>query len=155
RHQHRPVPPPKFAFAPRGESRPRMGQALDSIVCAGGIVSGGHVERSMLGPQVRVNSWAAVEDSILFEGVEVGRHARIRRAIIDKDTRIPEGTQIGFDPDADRARRFVVTDTGLTVIGKLQSWPSSRRHEVGSSPSFLRRQESSKCSAILHYSDVS
>jgi glucose-1-phosphate adenylyltransferase len=122
RNYHKPVPPPKFVFAQRGEEHPRMGQALDSIVCAGSIVSGGQVERSILGPQVRVNSWASVEDSILFEGVDVGRHARIRRAIIDKDAHIPEGTEVGFDPDSDRARGFVVTDTGVTVIGKLQTW---------------------------------
>ena len=122
RNQHYAVPPPKFVFAQRGEDHPRKGEALDSIVCSGSIVSGGHVERSIIGPQVRVNSWASVEDSILFGGVDVGRHAQIRKAIIDKDARIPEGVEVGFDLEADRARGFVVTESGLTVIGKHHTW---------------------------------
>ena len=77
------LPPPKFVFAEKGQSA-RCGQALDSIVCQGCIVSGGQLERTILGPDSRINSYAHVEDSILFEGVNVGRHAKIRRAIIDK-----------------------------------------------------------------------
>lgn len=112
-------PPPKFVFAQQGE---RVGVALDSLVCPGSIVSGGHVERSILSHAVRVNSWARVEDSILFEGVTVGRHARIRRAIIDKGVQIPEGAEIGYDLDADRRRGFTVTDSGVVVLGKLDSF---------------------------------
>ncbi len=73
---------------------------------------GGQVERSILGPNVRVNSYAHVEDSILFEGVDIGRHARVRRAIIDKGVRIPPGTSIGYDPEQDRARGFTVSEGG-------------------------------------------
>ncbi len=118
RNYHPPTPPPKFVFAQRDSERPRLGEALDSIVCPGTIVSGGQVTGSILGPSVRVNSWAQVEDSILFEGVNVGRNAEVRRAIIDKGVRIPEGMQVGFDPEQDRARGFTVTDSGLTIIGK-------------------------------------
>lgn len=114
-----PNPPPKFVFAQTDGSQPRIGTALDSIVCNGSIVSGGRVERSILSPNVRVNSWAHVEDSILFEGVDVGRHAKIRRAIVDKGVSIPARDRIGYDPEADRARGFVVTDSGVVVIGKV------------------------------------
>ena len=82
------------------------------------ILSGGQVERSILGPNVRVNSFAAVEDSILLEGVDIGRHARVRRAIIDKGVRIPPGTHIGFDQEHDRARGFTVSEGGVVVIAK-------------------------------------
>jgi glucose-1-phosphate adenylyltransferase len=110
-------PPPKFVFAEPGQDA-RRGEAVDSVVCSGSIVSGGQVRRSILGPNVRVNSYAKVEDSIVFEGVDIGRHAHIRRAIIDKGVRIPPGTQIGFDPEQDRARGFTVTEKGITVIAK-------------------------------------
>ncbi|NQT40985.1 MAG: glucose-1-phosphate adenylyltransferase [Planctomycetes bacterium] len=110
-------PPPKFVFAEEGPLA-RRGQALDSIVCAGSIVSGGYAIRSILGPGTRVNSFAHVEDSILFEGVDVGRHAKVRRAIIDKGIRIPAGFEVGFDPQRDRARGLTVTERGVTVISK-------------------------------------
>ncbi len=110
-------PPPKFVFAEEG-SPARRGLALDSLVCPGSIVSGGQVERSILGTDTRVNSFATVEDSILFDQVEVGRYAKIRRTIIDKGVRIPEGFEIGFDPDLDRQRGFTVTDQDITVIAK-------------------------------------
>ncbi|MCA9076271.1 MAG: glucose-1-phosphate adenylyltransferase [Planctomycetaceae bacterium] len=122
RNYHPPYPPPKFVFAQRDATQPRVGEALDSLVCAGTIVSGGHVERSILGPGVRVNSWARVEDSILFEGVDVGRKARVRRAIIDKRVTLPEGIEIGYDSDYDRERGFTVTETGITVIGKQHAF---------------------------------
>jgi glucose-1-phosphate adenylyltransferase len=117
RTYHPNLPPPKFVFAEEGPA-PRRGQALDSLVCLGSIISGGQVEHSILGVNVRINSYARVEDSILFDGVDVGRHARIRRAIIDKGVRIPPGTEIGFDADMDRSRGFTVTDYGITVIAK-------------------------------------
>jgi glucose-1-phosphate adenylyltransferase len=113
-------PPPKFVFAEEGPGA-RRGQALDSIVCQGSIVSGGTVERSILGTNTRVNSFAHVEDSILFDGVDIGRHARVRRAIIDKQVHIAPGTRIGFDPDEDRARGFTVSEGGVVVIAKADS----------------------------------
>ncbi len=112
-----PLPPPKFVFADEAAHPPRVGKALDSLVCAGSILSGGSAVRSILARQVRLNSWSCVEDSILFSGVQVGRHTRIRRAIIDRDIDIPEGIEIGYDPDADRRRGFTVTEEGITVVG--------------------------------------
>ena len=97
------LPPPKFVFAERGEHG-RRGEALDSLVCLGSVISGGHVSGSIIGSNVRVNSFAWVEDSILFEGVEIGRHTRIRRAIIDKGVHVPAGTEVGIDTELDRAR---------------------------------------------------
>jgi glucose-1-phosphate adenylyltransferase len=117
RTYHPNYPPPKFVFAGTGPDA-RRGHALDSIVCQGCIVSGGQVERSILGANVRINSFAQVHDSILFEGVDIGRHARIRRAIIDKGVRIPPGASVGYDPEEDRARGFTVSDNGITVIAK-------------------------------------
>lgn len=115
-------PPPKFVFAQTGGPLPRVGMALDSMVCSGSIISGGRVERSIISPNVRVNSWAQVEDSILFEGVNIGRHAKIRRAIIDKNVHVPEGMEIGYDHELDRRRNFVVTEKGVTVIGKVDGY---------------------------------
>lgn len=111
------LPPPKFVFGSEGRSS-RRGEALDSIVCQGAIVSGGSVSRSILGPNVRINSYAQIHDSILFDGVQVGRRCRIARAIIDKDVRIPPETEIGYDPVADAARGLTVTDSGLVVIAR-------------------------------------
>jgi len=107
-------PPPKFVFA----DEKRRGYALDSIVCLGSIISGGKVERSIVGPKVRVNSYAEIRDSILFGEVEIGRHAKIRRAIIDKGVVIPPGVEIGYDPQRDLSRGFIVTESGVTVIAK-------------------------------------
>ena len=88
-----------------------------SVVASGVIVSGGTVESSILSPQVRINSYCHVSESILMEGVSIGRRARIKKAIIDKGVRIPEGTTIGYDADADRAR-FTVTANGVVVVPK-------------------------------------
>ncbi len=119
-HQHQ-VPPPKFVFSDDGSPEyARRGEAHDSMVCQGCILSGGHVRRSVLSPNVRVNSYALVEDAILFEGVDVGRHSRVRRAIIDKDVRIPPGSTIGYDLDHDRQRGFTVTEQGVVVIAKAE-----------------------------------
>jgi glucose-1-phosphate adenylyltransferase len=107
-------PPPKFVFA----EPKRRGSALDSIVCLGSIISGGHVARSILGSKTRINSFAEVTESILFSGVDIGRRARVRRAIIDKGVHIPPGIEIGFDHELDRARGFIVTEHGVTVIAK-------------------------------------
>ena len=111
------LPPPKFVF----NSKDRCGAAHDSIVCAGAIVSGGHVTRCIVGPQARVNSFAEVEDSILFARVNIGRHAKIRRAIIDKGVYIPEGFRVGYDEEEDLARGFTVSDGGIVVIAKAES----------------------------------
>ena len=108
-------PPVKTVFA--GDEGNRIGIALDSLVCNGCIISGGRVERSILSPDVRINSFSLVQDSILFERVNVGRKARIRRAIIDKDVKIPPGFSIGYDLKQD-AERFTVTDSGIVVIPK-------------------------------------
>ncbi len=109
------APPPKFVFAREQEGR--VGSAVDSMISPGCIVSGGRVRSSILSPFVRINSFVEVESSILFGDVDVGRHAKIRRAIIDKGVRIPEGAQIGFDPEADR-KRFSVTDQGIVLVSK-------------------------------------
>jgi glucose-1-phosphate adenylyltransferase len=111
-------PPPKFVFAQTDSRPPRVGQALDSTLCSGSIISGGSVRRSILGYNVRVNSWATVEDSILFDGVDIGRRAKVRRAIIDKRVHVAEGMEIGYDLEQDRARGFTVTESGVVVIGK-------------------------------------
>jgi glucose-1-phosphate adenylyltransferase len=120
------LPPPKFVFSDSG----RCGHAMDSIVCQGTIVSGGEVRRSILGHEVRVNSFSRVEDSILLGGVDVGRYAKIRRAIIDKRVEIPEGVQIGYDVEQDRARGFAVTPNGVTVIAKSDGTEHFRELEV-------------------------
>ncbi|MCO8120376.1 glucose-1-phosphate adenylyltransferase [Stieleria sp. TO1_6] len=111
------LPPPKFVFGSGGVST-RRGAALDSLVCQGAILSGGSVERSVIGPGVRINSYASVEDSILFDNVTVGRHSRLRRVIIDKDVSIPPETEIGFNPVADAQRGFTLTESGLVVISR-------------------------------------
>ncbi len=115
------LPPPKFVFQddqPHGTGR--RGEAHDSMVCNGSILSGGHVRRSILSPQVRVNSFAIVENSILFEGVDVGRHSRIRKAIVDKGVRIPPNTNIGYDLEQDRQRGFFVSEQGVVIIPKAE-----------------------------------
>ncbi len=113
-------PPPKFVFGSRGDGD-RCGQAIDSIVCPGTIISGGKVVRSVLSPDVRVNSFAQVEDSILFQGVEIGRHAKVRRAIIDKGVTIPQGMEIGYNIELDRKRGFAISPNGVVVIAKNDS----------------------------------
>ncbi len=110
-------PPAKMVFAQSESEGGRRGEALDSLVAPGVIVSGGRAERSILFPRVRINSYAAVEDSILMEGVEVGRKARIRKAILDKYVNVPPGYTIGYEP-AEDARRFVVSPGGVVVIPK-------------------------------------
>lgn len=106
-------PPPKFIFA----QEERRGTAADSLICSGSIISGGSVYRSILGYRTRVNSYAHVEESIVFSDVEIGRKARVRRAILDCGVRIEPGTEIGFDADLDRARGYHVTENGITIVG--------------------------------------
>ena len=117
RTHHPAYPPPKFVFAGEGPTA-RRGEATDSLVCPGAIVSGGRVTRSIIGPGVRVNSFAWVEESILFEGVDIGRHSRVRRAIIDKGVRVPSGMSIGFNAEEDAARGLTVSPLGVTVVPK-------------------------------------
>jgi glucose-1-phosphate adenylyltransferase len=106
------APPAKFVFAEEGR---RCGQALDSVISSGCIISGSRVVGSILCPNVRVHSFCDIERTILMPGVRVGRHARIRRAIIDRDVLVPRGALIGFDPEEDR-RRHTVTDGGVVVV---------------------------------------
>jgi len=106
------APPAKFVFAETGR---RCGQALDSVISPGCIVSGSSIYGSVLCPNVRVHSFSNIEQCILMPGVRVGRHARLRRAIIDRDVLIPRGALIGYNPDEDR-RRHTVTDAGVVVV---------------------------------------
>jgi glucose-1-phosphate adenylyltransferase len=108
-----PNPPAKFVFDEVG----RRGQAVQSVVSEGCIVSGGSVRNSVLGRNVFVHSFAQVEDAVIMDGCRIRRHARVRRAIIDKFVEIPEGETIGFDPERDR-ERYTVTDSGIVVIPK-------------------------------------
>lgn len=110
-------PPPKFVFSNSGNGG-RAGTAIDSLACQGCVVAGGLVERSVLSPYVKVHHGAHVEDSMLFDRVEVGANARVRRAIIDKGVRIPAGATIGIDHELDRRRGFVVTQNGIVVVAK-------------------------------------
>jgi glucose-1-phosphate adenylyltransferase len=106
-------PPAKTVLA----EKERVGTAINSIISNGCIISGGSVRRSILSPKVTIHSYVEVEDSILMEGVDVGRYAKIRRTIIDKDVQIPPGMKIGYDLDED-AKRFTVTASGIAVVPK-------------------------------------
>lgn len=118
------LPPAKFVFATEGV---RFGAALDSIVSPGCVVSGGLVKRSVLSPDVRVNSYSHVEESILLPGCNIGRNSRIRRAIVEKNVNIPENTVIGYDARED-AKRFHVTANGIVVVDSME--PAERRFEM-------------------------
>lgn len=109
-------PPVKTVYSGE-EIAGRIGLVLDSIVSGGCVVSGGKVQRSILSPNVRVNSFSEVYDSILMEGVNVGRYAKIKRAIIDKDVNIPQGMVIGYDLKEDK-KKFFVTESGIVVVAK-------------------------------------
>ena len=111
---HRNAPPAKFVHAGPG----RVGSAVDSVISPGVVVSGASVSSSVLSPGVRVNSWSTVSDSVLMDDVIVGRHCQIHRAIIDKGVVVPPRTQIGLDAEKDLARGWVVTESGITVLGK-------------------------------------
>ena len=108
-------PPAKFVFADK--EKERVGIATDSMVSEGCIISGGQINRSILSPQVRINSYSYVTESILMEGVNVGRHTKIKRAIIDKYVDIPSGAEIGYNLKEDK-KRFYVTESGIVVVPK-------------------------------------
>jgi len=110
---HDPLPPAKFVVEEEG----RTGHAVSSMICAGVIVSGGRVRRSVLSPGVRVHSYAQVERSVLLNDGEIGRNAVIRNAILDKGVRVAPGAEIDVDLERDR-ERFTVSDAGVVVIGK-------------------------------------
>jgi glucose-1-phosphate adenylyltransferase len=112
---HTNAPPAKFVF--NNEDEKRVGKATDSLISEGCIISGTHVHHSILSPSVRLNSYSTLDDCIVFEKVAIGRHCRIRNAIIDKHVVIPAGTVIGYDREADK-RRFHVTESGIVVIPK-------------------------------------
>ena len=109
-------PPAKFVFA----DEQRMGAALDSVVASGSIISGGRVRNSVVGYDVRVNSYCEIENTIIFNHVNVGRHSRVRNAIIDRHVTLPEHTEIGYDLEADR-KRFHVSDGGVAVVVRDES----------------------------------
>ena len=112
-------PPAKFVH----DAGDRVGHAINSVVSNGVIVSGGLVRDAVLSPGVRVNSWSRVERSVILHNTRIGRHAVIENAIIDKNVEVPEGAIIGVDKEHDKARGFVVSDGGVTVVGKGQAVP--------------------------------
>src|ERR1700690_1527851 len=125
-------PPAKFVFGEAGGT----GMAINSIVSAGSIVSGSVVRNSVLSHDVRVNSYADVDSSVIFSHVNIGRHCRIRRAIIDRDVHIPDGTVIGYDTDEDK-KNYFVSANGLTVVTRDYSV-----YENPVSPEFMQQGNS-------------
>jgi glucose-1-phosphate adenylyltransferase len=107
-------PPAKFVRDANGN----LGTTIDSIVSLGSLLSGAHIERSVLGPWATIESGARVVDSILFDRVRIGPNATVQRAILDKEVVVEPGATVGADPKADQARGFTVTDSGITVVGK-------------------------------------
>jgi len=112
-----PDPPAKFVFDEAG----RRGEAIDSIVSGGCILSGGMVRKSVLGRGVRVHTGALVDGCVIMDNCDIGRRAKVRRAILDKNVRIPADAEVGYDLEADRGRGWHVTDSGIVVIGREQS----------------------------------
>lgn len=106
--------PPAKTISHEGE---RVGRGFNSLITDGTVISGGLVERSIIGPNVRINSYSYVTDSIIMDNCNIGRHARVRRAIIDKNVVVPEGIEIGFDSEEDK-QRFTVSETGIVCIPK-------------------------------------
>jgi glucose-1-phosphate adenylyltransferase len=129
RTRQRQYPPAKFVFGEPG----RTGMAINSVISAGCIISGAVVRNSVLSQDVRVNSYAEVESSIIFTHVDIGRHCRIRRAIIDRDVHLPEGTVIGYDREEDK-KNYFVTQSGLTVVTRDYSL-----YENPVSPDFMQQ----------------
>jgi len=125
----RQYPPAKFVFGEPG----RSGMAINSVITSGVIISGAVVSNCVVSQDVRVNSYSEIDSSIIFSHVNIGRHCRIRRAIIDRDVHIPEGAVIGYDPVEDK-RRYFVTPSGLTIVTRDASL-----FETPVDPEFLRR----------------
>ena len=115
RTYRRQLPPAKFVFASNRDGGGRVGKALDSLVGQGCIISGATVRNSVISPNVVVQSWSQVDESVIMDDVIIGRHCRIKKAIIDKGNHLPEGTEIGINPRAD-AERFTVTPRGICVV---------------------------------------
>ena len=107
-----PDPPAKFTF----DEENRRGQAIDSIVSGGCILSGGMVRNSVLGRGVRVHAGALVEDCVILDNCDIGRRAKVRRAMLDKNVRVPEDAVIGYDLERDRVHHHV-TESGIVVVG--------------------------------------
>jgi glucose-1-phosphate adenylyltransferase len=105
------LPPAKFVF----DSDDRRGKAVDSLISGGCIISGSCVQRSVLFSDVRVHSFSSIEDSVILPNVEIGRHVTLKRVVIDKGSQIPEGMQIGVNPEEDR-KRFHVSERGITLV---------------------------------------
>jgi glucose-1-phosphate adenylyltransferase len=112
---HPPWPPAKFVHG----WQERVGRAVGSMISPGAVISGSLVENSIVSPNVRVHSWAHVTGSVLMEGVNIGRRAVVRNAILDKNVVVPEGAEIGVDTERDRAR-YTISDGGIVVLGKGQ-----------------------------------
>ena len=116
---HPQLPPPKFVFSEAGApGDSRRGEALESMVCQGCILSGGHVRKSVLSPNVRVRSYAQVEESILFSDVIIGRHCRLRRTIVDSGVTLPDHTVLGHNQEEDRQRGLTISNEGVVVLTK-------------------------------------
>ena len=115
-----PFPPAKFVHGAQG----RIGEALNSAISPGVVISGARVQGSVVSPKVRVHSYSSVDDSVIMDSVEIGRNCQIRRAINDKSIVVPPSTRIGYDRAEDEARGMVVTDSGLTVLGKDYTFPA-------------------------------
>jgi glucose-1-phosphate adenylyltransferase len=113
-------PPAKFVH----DKDDRIGRAINSIVSNGVIISGGLVRDSVLSPGVRVNSWSTVKRAVVLHNTHIGRHAVVKDAILDKNVVVPEGAQVGVDKEHDAARGFLVSDSGVTVVGKGQAVPA-------------------------------
>lgn len=105
-------PPAKTVF----DDDDRRGQNLNSYICGGCIISGGTVRRSIVGPCCKVDSYSEVDESILFENVEIGKHVKIKKAIIDENIVIPDGTEIGYDHEQDRMKGYTVTESGIVIV---------------------------------------
>ena len=132
-----PLPPAKFVFA---DDDGRTGHALDSMVCSGVIISGATVQTSVLSPKVHLHSYAQVEGSVLFSGVEVGRGAVVRNAILDKDVYVEPGAEVGVDLDADREAGFTVSDGGVVVVPKGARVAAGACHDLSMRVALLTRE---------------
>jgi len=113
------LPPAKFVHG-HGD---RVGEARNSAVSPGVVISGGQVSGCVIAPRVNVHSYASIVDSVILDGVDVGRYATIRRAIVDKNVVVPEHAEIGVNHDHDRERGFYVSDSGIVVVGKGKKVP--------------------------------